>query len=198
MRRHDPLWMITINFATHTHWHITHLTEQFVLVLFMGRTIPKIQNRIIFNYLSLMFWRYLVFVMFIVAFLAEVHLLCETIHVAFLVLAFLTLDYTLLLVLLLFELELDQVIWQGLDFLVYLETMTINLWVLILLLKYHGVKSFGRTIVFRLSLFRRNGRIALSRTYFDHKKLMNLFCTIQMRIFKALYLANDKLIATFL
>jgi hypothetical protein len=65
--------------------------------------------------------------MLIVAFFTEVHLFCETIHVAFLVLAFLTLDYTLLLVLLLFELELDQVIWQGLDFLVYLETVTINL-----------------------------------------------------------------------
>lgn len=198
MRRHDPLWMIPINFATHTHWHITYLTKQFVLVLFMCRTIPKIQNWIIFNYFSLMLWWYLVFVMLIVAFFTEVHLFCETIHVAFLVLAFLTLDYTLLLVLLLFELELDQVIWQGLDFLVYLETVTINLWVLILLLKYHGVKAFGRTIVFRLSLFRRNGRITLPRTYFDHKKLMNLFCTIQMRIFKALYLANDKLIATFL
>lgn len=65
--------------------------------------------------------------MFIVALFTEINLLCETIHVAFLVLAFLTLDYPLLLVLLLFELELDQVIWQGLDFLVYLETVTINL-----------------------------------------------------------------------
>lgn len=65
--------------------------------------------------------------MFIVAFFTEINLLCETINVAFLVLAFLTLDYPLLLVLLLFELELDQVIWQGLDFLVYLETVTINL-----------------------------------------------------------------------
>jgi hypothetical protein len=110
MHGHNPLRVITIDLTTHTHRHITNLTKQFILILLMIVTVSKIQNGIVLNDLPIMLRGDLVLVVFIVALLAEIHLLSKTVHITFLVLTFLAFDDICLLMLLLFEGKLDQVV----------------------------------------------------------------------------------------
>lgn len=73
----------------------------------MIATKTKIQNRIVFYDLPVMFCGDLVLVMFVIAFLAKINFLCETVHISLLILTFLALDEFSFLVLLFSERELD-------------------------------------------------------------------------------------------
>jgi hypothetical protein len=114
--RHDSFRMITINFATHTHGDIANFTEEFVFVLFVVVTKPKIQNWVVFDDFSVVFCGYLVFMVLVIAFFAKINFLSETINVSFLVLTFLALDQLGFFVLLLSEGKFDQVVRKCLHF----------------------------------------------------------------------------------
>ena len=149
---HYPLRMVTIYFATHTHRDITNFTEKFISILTMTITKSKVKNGVIFYYFSVMFCRYLIFVMLIVTFFTEVNFLSKTINISFLVLTFLTFYHFDFFVLIFSKWKLNQIIWKSLKLFEYFKSVSINLILLCALFVNNWIESLWRTKVIILGL----------------------------------------------
>lgn len=78
MPSHRPLGMRPIYLAADTHTQIALATEKLVLALLVVVAIPKVQDGLLANGLSIVLARYLILVMLEITFLAEICLLGQT------------------------------------------------------------------------------------------------------------------------
>lgn len=161
-------------------------------------TVPKIQNRIVLNYLPIMLWRDLVLMVLIVAFLAKIHLLSKTVNITLLVLTFLTLYNVCFLMLLLLKWKLDQVVRQSLCLLEYLQPMLVYLILLCLFFKQDRVKPLWGTECLGLWLCCGNARVTFSGANLNYQQLVVLLSVNAACFIESLNLSNYKLKPTLL
>ena len=90
MTGHGTISMSTIYFTTNTHTLITLPTKQFIFVLPVILTVPKIQDWFLTQWLPIMLTRYLIFMMFKITILTKVSLFCHAVMCCHHVLATLT------------------------------------------------------------------------------------------------------------